>query len=55
MTAPLPVFVECGCCGAFHNIAYSGDCRNDDERFNIEDLDEMYGEDGWVEAEPPKE
>lgn len=24
---------ECGCCGAYHRKEYSGDCRNDAERF----------------------
>lgn len=26
---------ECGSCGAFHRKRYSGDCRNDGERFPI--------------------
>ena len=55
MCGSLPAFVECGSCGAYHNVAYEGDCRNDDERFNIEDLNEKYGEDGWDEAWPPRE
>jgi len=24
---------ECGCCSSFHRRSWSGDCRNDDERF----------------------
>ncbi len=27
--------VECGCCGCFHRPDYSGDCRNDAERFPV--------------------
>ena len=29
--------VECGCCGSYHKTDYSGDCRNDAERFASED------------------
>jgi hypothetical protein len=29
--------VECGCCGCFHRRAYTGDCRNDAERFPTPD------------------
>lgn len=29
-----PTFIECGCCGAYHQAAYYGDCHNDAERFN---------------------
>lgn len=29
--------VECGYCGCFHHRAYTGDCRNDDERFPTPD------------------
>ena len=27
------VYVECGCCGAFHREDFRGDCREDRERF----------------------
>ena len=30
--------VECGCCGFFHKETYQGDCRNDDERYTLEDI-----------------
>lgn len=31
-------YSECGCCGQFHRSNYWGDCRNDEERFNEEDI-----------------
>jgi hypothetical protein len=27
------VFVECGCCGAYHRGDFFGDCREDSERY----------------------
>jgi hypothetical protein len=27
------VFVECGCCGSYHRADFTGDCREDSERF----------------------
>jgi hypothetical protein len=27
-------FVECGCCGAYHRTDFTGDCREDSERFD---------------------
>lgn len=29
--------VQCGCCEQFHRADYTGDCRNDDERFESEE------------------
>lgn len=26
-------FIECGCCSAYHRTDFSGDCREDSERF----------------------
>jgi len=31
-------YIECGCCGQYHRADYWGDCRNDEERFNLEDI-----------------
>ncbi len=33
-------FEECGCCGEYHRDTWFGDCRNDEERFNLEEIDE---------------
>lgn len=38
-----PKFIECGCCECLHRADYYGDCRNDAERFNVEDLEKKYG------------
>ena len=51
MITPKPQFYECGCCTQLHNITFTGDCRQDDARFNPEDLDQLYGQDGWEEIE----
>jgi len=43
---PMPeLYFECGCCGAYHPIDFYGDCRDDANRFNLEDLPE-----GWEEV-----
>jgi hypothetical protein len=43
-------FVECGSCGEFHRADYWGDCRNDEERYSLEDLEEMeYPDIEWLE------
>lgn len=26
-------FIECGCCGAYHQTDFEGDCREDSERY----------------------
>lgn len=41
------VYDECGGCGHFHLPSFSGDCRDNDNRFSAEDLDLMHGEGGW--------
>lgn len=50
---PLPEFYECGICGAMHWSRWDGDCREDQARFNVEDLDTRYGCDGWAEVLMP--
>lgn len=42
-----PMFDYCGGCGHFHPIDWSGDCRDDLHRFNANELDDTYGENGW--------
>jgi hypothetical protein len=44
-----PMFVECGCCCCYHPHAFHGDCRDNDNRFDPDDLDAKYGPQGWVE------
>ena len=47
---PVPSFVECGSCGAYHKVDFYGDCRDDGERFGPDQLDEQYGPFGWQEV-----
>jgi len=47
-----PMFYDCGCCGAYHPADYDGDCREDPMRYLGDDLDTLYGPDGWVEVDP---
>lgn len=48
-----PRFYECGICSQYHSIDWNGDCRQDDARFNPEDLDAKYGSMGWEEVPMP--
>jgi hypothetical protein len=43
----LPKFYECGICGAWHSLAWDGDCREDGARFFADELDAKYGMMGW--------
>lgn len=54
----LPIEVpECGCCGHFHLVPHKGlfsedyrdDCRYDANRYDFDELDKLFGQDGWVE------
>ena len=31
--------LECGCCGFYHKEGYEGDCRNDNERYTLEEIE----------------
>lgn len=46
-----PAFAECGSCGHYHPMNFSGDCRDDDNRFTSEALDKKYGPKGWTEID----
>ena len=50
-TFQIPKYEECGCCGMIHRAGYDGDCRNDEERFSLEQLDDRHGPLGWVLAD----
>ena len=39
------VFYECGCCGHYHPASFTGDCREDENRYRWDELPE-----GWVEV-----
>ena len=34
------VYIECGCCGHYHRQEWSGDCREDSERFSMNYLED---------------
>ena len=51
---PKPKFYECGGCGHCHPFGFSGDCRDDKNRFTHAELDEKYGSGGWEEYEQCK-
>jgi hypothetical protein len=44
-----PKFYECGICNSYHPVLWDGDCRDDENRFNHDDLNDKYGFIGWVE------
>ena len=48
-----PRYYECGCCGCFHAVDWDGDCRDDHNRFNPEDLNAMFGPRGWEDVPQP--
>ena len=50
---PVPQFYDCGICGSMHWIKWDGDCREDQARFDVEDLDAHYGMNGWTEVAMP--
>lgn len=44
----LPRYYECGICAHLHAVAWKGDCRDDANRFNIEDLEAKHGVHGFT-------
>jgi len=46
-------YYQCGICEQYHAQAFNGDCRQDDARFNPEELDQKHGEENWVEVPMP--
>lgn len=48
----LPQFYTCGTCDHYHRKGYLDDCRNDEERFTADELDEKFGAEGWEEIDP---
>lgn len=45
-----PKFYECGICGMYHPASWNGDCRDDANRFDLGDLETLYGDD-WQEVD----
>lgn len=46
-------FYLCGICCNYHPAEWNGDCRDDQARFNPDELDARYGPEGWVEVPMP--
>lgn len=46
---------ECGICGHYHRAAWNGDCREDAERFTLDDINNLFGNEGsgWEEVPMP--
>ena len=42
-------FVRCGCCEFHHPLQFTGDCRNDANRFHEGELDQLFDTTGWEE------
>lgn len=43
----------CGMCCMYHALDWNGDCRENEARFNPEDLDSKHGSLGWQEVDMP--
>lgn len=46
-------FYECNDCGFLHPINFAGLCSDLDNRYTPDELDELHGEDGWLETDDP--
>lgn len=55
-----PKFYLCGGCDHFHPLGWTGDCRDNSQRFTADKLNELYPESktmrtgweqGWVEVD----
>ena len=46
-----PTYYECGICDHLHAAWWDGDCRQDNARFTMEDLEDMHGPEGWQEID----
>lgn len=36
-------YEECGCCGHYHRPEFRGDCRDDSNRFSLDQIEAMEG------------
>lgn len=41
------VYYQCGICGCLHPWEWNGDCRENANRFTLDQLEDMYGDDYW--------
>ena len=45
-----PTFYDCGICGHLHPVIWDGDCRDDNNRYSVDELDSEFGAFGWDEV-----
>ena len=49
---PLATYYHCGSCNSYHPANWDGDCRDDENRYSRQDLDDKHdGE--WEDIDPP--
>lgn len=51
MNTPFPKYYRCGICECFHPLEWNGDCRDDENRFTPDELNDKHGGFGWEEVE----
>lgn len=47
-----PIFLECGSCNMYHPESFFGDCRDDEYRWTIDEIEKEFGDQidgGWIE------
>lgn len=46
---------QCGICDHWHRAAWDGDCRDDAERFTLDEVETHFGNEGsgWIEVPMP--
>lgn len=52
-TKHTPKFYACGICDHYHPATWDGDCRDDQNRWTVEQLDRAFGVIGWTEVDTP--
>lgn len=48
-----PKYYECGICSCFHPVEWNGDCREDEHRYAMDELDNLHGGNGWDQVDQP--
>lgn len=51
--ANMKLFYNCGICDCYHPAEWNGDCRDDANRFAMDELDAAHGPFGWEEIPMP--
>lgn len=48
-----PRYYHCGICECYHPAQWDGDCRDDNNRFALDELDAKHGPHDWEEVDMP--